>query len=194
MKTFFAALVLSALAASCAFAASKGKALVAVFSKTGEQYAVGTISEGNTMIVARMIAEKTGADLFEIRTAKPYPEGYTVTTEIAKRELNANARPELAEDKDVKEYDTVFLGYPIWWGEPPMAVLTWLEAHDFAGKTVIPFATHEGSGMGRSERTLKKTLPGAKFGAPLALRGATAQNDRPAARKAVNGWLAKLGF
>ena len=73
MKTFFAALVLSALAASCAFAAPKGKALVAVFSKTGEQYAVGVITEGNTMIVARMIAEKTGADLFEIRTAKPYP-------------------------------------------------------------------------------------------------------------------------
>ena len=194
MKTFFAALVLSALAASCAFAAPKGKALVAVFSKTGEQYAVGTISEGNTMIVAKMIAEKTGADLFEIRTANPYPEGYTVTTEIAKKELNANVRPVLAEDKDVKEYDTVFLGYPIWWGEPPMAVLTWLEAHDFAGKTVIPFVTHEGSGMGRSERTLKKTLPGAKFGAPLALRGATAQNDRPAARKAVDAWLAKQGF
>ena len=194
MKTFFAALVLSALAVSYAFAAPKGEALVAVFSKTGEQYAVGTISEGNTMIVAKMIAEKTGADLFEIRTANPYPEGYTVTTEIAKRELNANARPELTEDKDVKEYDTVFLGYPIWWGEPPMAVLTWLEAHDFAGKTVIPFATHEGSGMGRSERTLEKTLPGAKFGAPLALRGATAQNDRPAARKAVDAWLAKQGF
>ena len=94
----------------------------------------------------------------------------------------------------MKEYDTVFLGYPIWWGEPPMAVLTWLEKHDFAGKTVIPFATHEGSGMRRSERTLKKTLPGAKFGAPLALRGATAQNDRPAARKAVDSWLTKLGF
>ena len=194
MKKLFAALALSALAAGCAFAAPKGKALVAVFSKTGEQYAVGTITEGNTMIVAKMIAQATGADLFELRPAKPYPEGYTVTTDIAKAELNEGARPALAEDKDVKEYDTVFLGYPIWWGEPPMAVLTWLEAHDFAGKTVIPFATHEGSGMGRSERTLKKVLPGATFGTSLALRGATAQNDRPAAKAAVDTWLAGLGF
>ena len=194
MKRLFTALVLSVLAASCAFAAPKGKTLVAVFSKTGEQYAVGTIAEGNTMIVAKMIAQATGAALFEIRPAKPYPEGYTVTTEIAKKELNANVRPALAEDKDASEYDTVFLGYPIWWGEPPMAVLTWLESHDFKGKTVIPFATHEGSGMGRSERTLKKVLPGANFRTALALRGATAQNDRPAAKKAVDKWLTGLGF
>ena len=165
MKRFrkVTALVLSVLAASCAFAAPRGKTLVAVFSKTGEQYAVGTIAEGNTMIVAKMIAQATGADLFEIRPAKPYPEGYTVTTEIAKKELNANVRPELAEDKDVSEYDTVFLGYPIWWGEPPMA-------------------------------TLKQTLPGANFRTALALRGATAQNDRPAAKKAVDKWLTGLGF
>ena len=194
MKFICTAAVLFALSAASAFAAPSGKALVAVFSKTGEQYNVGYITEGNTMIVAKMIAERTGADLFEIRTVKVYPEAYGPTTDIARQELNAGARPELAEDKDPKDYDTVFLGYPIWWGEPPMAVLTWLEAHDFKGKTVIPFVTHEGSGMGRSERTLKRALPASKLEKALVVRGTTAQNDRAAAKKAVDAWLNRLGF
>ena len=194
MKFICTAAVLLALSAASAFAAPQGKALVAVFSKTGEQYNVGYITEGNTMIVAKMIAERTGADLFEIRTVKAYPEAYGPTTDIAKQELNAGARPELAEDKDPKDYDTVFLGYPIWWGEPPMAVLTWLEAHDFKGKTVIPFVTHEGSGMGRSERTLKRALPASKLEKALVVRGTTAQNDRAAAKMAVDAWLNRLGF
>ena len=194
MRKFFAALAITLTAAGCAMAEPKGKALVAVFSKTGEQYNVGYITEGNTMILAKMIAERSGADLFEIRTVRAYPEAYGPTTDIAKQELNAGARPELAEDKDPKDYDTVFLGYPIWWGEPPMAVLTWLEAHDFKGKTVIPFVTHEGSGMGRSERTLKKALPASKLEIALAVRGTTAQNDRAAAKKAVDAWLNRLGF
>ncbi|MBR1671781.1 MAG: flavodoxin [Fretibacterium sp.] len=182
------------LAAGAAKAAGSPRALVAVFSRADENYNVGFIEEGNTRVVAGMIAERTGADLFEIRAASPYPRNYKECTEAAQKELSANARPALAEDKDISGYDTIFLGYPIWWGELPMAVYTFLEAHDFKGKTVVPFATHEGSGMGRTEGSLRRALPGAKILKGLAIRGATAQNSRDQARKSVTSWLSGLGF
>ena len=132
---------------------SQGKTLVVYYSRTGENYAVGNIAEGNTAIVAKMIAERTGADLFEIRTVKEYAADYMECTEEAKRELRADARPEIVGDvEDFGQYGTVYVGYPIWWGVPPMAVFTFIEKHDWAGKTVRPFATHEGSGLGSSVR------------------------------------------
>ena len=194
MKKSFLALMMLLVFAGMAGAAEKSKALVAVFSRADENYAVGFIEKGNTMILAEMIAEQTGAELFEIRAATPYPKNYNECTDVAKKEQNANARPALAEDKDISGYDTIFLGYPCWWGDLPMAVFTFLEAHDFSGKTVIPFCTHEGSGMGRTEGSLKRTLPGAKFLKGLVLRGATAQNSRDEARKSVASWLKGLGF
>ena len=194
MKKNFLALMMLLVFAGMAGAAENSKTLVAVFSRADENYAVGFIEKGNTMILAEMIAERTGADLFEIRTAKPYPVDYNECTDVAKKEQNENARPALAEDKDISGYDTIFLGYPCWWGDLPMAVFTFLEAHDFSGKRVIPFCTHEGSGMGRTEGSLRKTLPGAKILKGLAVRGATAQNSRDEARKTVTSWLNGLGF
>ena len=194
MKKSFLALMMLLVFAGMAGAAEKSKALVAVFSRADENYAVGFIEKGNTMILAEMIAEQTGAELFEIRAATPYPKNYNECTDVAKKEQNANARPALAEDKDISGYDTIFLGYPCWWGDLPMAVFTFLEAHDFSGKTVVPFCTHEGSGMGRTEGSLKRTLPGAKFLKGLVLRGATVQNSRDEARKSVASWLKGLGF
>ena len=192
-KVVFALMVL--LMFSCvAGAAEKSKTLVAVFSRADENYSVGFIEKGNTRIIAEMIAEQTGADLFEIRAANPYPKDYKECTDVAQKELNANARPALAEDKDIAGYDTIFLGYPVWWGELPMAVYTFLEAHDFKGKTVVPFATHEGSGMGRTEGSLRRAIPAAKVLKGLAIRGATAQNSRESARKSVSSWLSGLGF
>ena len=170
------------------------KTLVAVFSRADENYGVGTITEGNTMILAKMIAEKTGADLFEIKTVKSYPVKYKAATDEAMSELRANARPELAEDKDVSEYDTIFLGYPIWWGDLPMACYTFLEAHDFSGKKIIPFCTHEGSGMSGTDGKLKRALPKSEILKGIAIRGATAQNSRDSARKSINSWLEKLGY
>ena len=194
MKTIFLVSLLLLLTAGTASAGEKPKALVAVFSRADENYAVGFIEKGNTMILAEMIAEQTGAELFEIRTVKPYPRNYDECTDVAKKEQNEKARPALAEDKDISGYDTIFLGYPCWWGDMPMAVFTFLEAHDFSGKTVIPFCTHEGSGMGRTEGSLRRTLPGAKILKGLAIRGATAQNSRDAAQKSVSSWLNGLGF
>lgn len=194
MKNVVFVLMLLLIFAGFAEAAEKQKILVAVFSRADENYSVGFIEKGNTKIIAEIIANNTGADLFEIRAVTPYPKDYQECTEIAQRELSANARPALAENKDVTEYDVIFLGYPIWWGEMPMPVYTFLEANNFNGKTVIPFATHEGSGMGRTEGSLKKALPNAKILKGLAIRGATAQGGGDAVRKNVSNWLSGLGF
>ena len=169
-----------------------GKALVVYYSRTGENYAVGNIAEGNTAIVAKMIAQRTGADLFEIRTVREYAADYTECTEEAKRELRDDARPEIVGDvEDFAQYGTVYVGYPIWWGVPPMAVFTFIDKHDWAGKTVRPFCTHEGSGLGGSVRALQKVLPAATVADGLAIQGQTAQNDRKAAGTAVDRWLKK---
>ena len=173
-------------------AMSTNKALVVYYSRTGENYAVGNIAEGNTAIVAKMIAAKTGADLFEIKTVKAYAADYNTCIEEAKKELREDARPEIVGDvADFAKYDTVYVGYPIWWGVPPMCVFTFFEKHDWAGKTVKPFATHEGSGLGGSVRAIRKALPAATVTDGLAIQGQTAQNNRPAAQAAVDRWLEK---
>ena len=169
-----------------------GKSLVVYYSRTGENYAVGHIAEGNTAIVAKMIAAKTDADLFEIKTVKAYAADYTECTEEAKKELREDARPEIVGDvADFAQYDTVYVGYPIWWGVPPMCVFTFFEKHDWAGKTVRPFATHEGSGLGGSVRAIRQALPAATVLDGLAIQGQTAQNNRKAAEAAVERWLGK---
>ncbi|MBR3085160.1 MAG: flavodoxin [Kiritimatiellae bacterium] len=168
------------------------RTLVVYYSRTGENYAVGNIAEGNTAIVAKMIAEKTGADLFEIKTEKSYAASYDICIEEAKKELRDDARPAIVGDvENFGEYDTIYVGYPIWWGVPPMCVFTFFEKHDWTGKTVKPFCTHEGSGLGGSVRAIRGALPAATVTDGLAIQGQTAQNDRPAAQAAVNRWLGK---
>ena len=168
------------------------KTLVVYYSRTGENYAVGNIAEGNTAIVAKMIAARTGADLFEIKTAKAYAADYDTCIEEAKKELRDDVRPAIVGDvENFDEYDTVYVGYPIWWGVPPMCVFTFFEKHDWAGKTVKPFCTHEGSGLGGSVRAIRKALPAATVTDGLAIQGQTAQNDPPAAQAAVDRWLGK---
>ena len=169
------------------------KVLVAYFSRTGEQYSVGNITEGNTAIVAKIIAEKTNGDLFEIKVKNDvYPKDYTALTEYAKSEMNQNARPEIVGKVDnFEQYDTIFIGFPIWWGDKPMPVYTFLDSYDFKGKTIIPFCTHEGSGY-CGEQGMANT--GAKIIKGLAIYGHTAQNDRIEAEKQVTQWLKGIGF
>ena len=193
MKKLFASLTLLLASAGAAYAADN-KILVAVFSRADENYSVGIIEKGNTMVLAEMIAEKTGGELFEIKPAKPYPKDYKTTTEIAKREQNENARPALLNDKDISGYDTIFLGYPNWWGDMPMIIYTFLESHDFSGKTVIPFCTHGGSGLSGTEGTLRRILSNSRLMKGLGVNGVTAQNNRDETRKRVNEWLDGLGF
>lgn len=174
----------------CAFPAF-GKSLVAYFSRTGEQYGVGVITEGNTAKVAKEIARQTGADLFEIVADVDYSDRYRTLTEQAQEEKRAGARPSLVKDIDISSYDTIYLGYPIWWGDMPMVLYTFLETHDWKGKTVYPFSTHEGSGLAGTPEKIRKTIPGATVGKGLAIRGRTAQNDPEAVREAVEGWLGR---
>lgn len=164
--------------------------LVAYFSHTGENYNVGVIEEGNTNIIADMIAQETDAEMFEIQTVNPYPDSYDECTDVAKREQNENARPEIVSPlENLDEYDTVFIGYPIWWGDLPMAVYTFLERYDFSGKTVIPFCTHEGSGLSGTQSSIESVCSGATVAEGLAVRGTTAQNDREEAKSEVLTWL-----
>lgn len=115
------------------------KILVAYFSRAGENYAVGNIEKGNTHIVADMIAEMTGDDVFEIKTITPYPTTYKETTEIAKQKLAENARPALAAQvPNMADYDVVFLGYPIWWSDLPTPVYTFLEGYDWGARPSSP--------------------------------------------------------
>ena len=180
----------AALVIALSFSAmAEAKSIVIVYSRADENYGVGNITVGNTMKLAQIIAEKTGAELFEVKPEKEYPADYDSCIDVAKKEQNANARPAILEDKDISEYDTVYFGYPIWWGDIPMCMYTFVEAHDWNGKTVIPFCTHEGSGPGRTFRTLKATMKGADVKNVTAVRGSTAQNDRSASERAISGML-----
>ena len=170
------------------------KILVAFFSRTGENYAVGRIEQGNTHIVAEMIASATGGTLFRIEPATPYPDDYRACTEIAQREKRSKARPALVGDIAAEEYDVIFLGYPNWWGDLPMPVYTFLERHDWQGKVVIPFCTHEGSGLSDTENRLRTACRGASVLNGLAVRGSVAQNEREKARKQVLEWLKRLKY
>ena len=174
----------------------EGKKLVVYFSRTGENYNVGVIEKGNTHIIADMIADATGADRFEIEPVTRYPRNYNECIALAKKELNSNARPAIKGDIGIEDYDVIFIGYPNWWGEVPMCVYTFIEKHDWTGKTVIPFITHEGSGMGGTDRNIAKACEGATVavGKGLAVQGKVAQTNPSSAQQSVKRWLNGLGF
>ena len=172
--------------------------LVVYFSRTGEQYRVGVIDKGNTAIVADMIIEATGADSFEILPQEDYyPYTYDELTDVAKQEQNENARPAYAgEVPDLSQYDTVFIGAPVWWGDWPMICYTFFEsnAEALSGKTLIPFSTHEGSGLSGFDRKLASAIPNSTVGEGLAIQGNDAQNNQDSVNDKVNDWLSGLGF
>ena len=157
------------------------KTLIVYFSRTGEQYSVGNITKGNTAIVAEIIAEKTGGNLFEIKVVNDnYPNEYTPLIQFAKKEKQENARPEIIGDVNIDNYDTVFIGYPNWWAEMPMPVYTFLEKYNLSSKKVYKFCTHEGSGGVHTD--------------DFALYGHIAQNERPQAEKKVSEWLKNIAY
>ncbi len=165
------------------------KVLVAYFSREGGNYVGGSIVNlpvGNTELAAKMAADAAGGDLFKIDPLKKYSADYRACTEEAQKELRANARPSLTVyPESIAGYETVVLGYPNWWGTMPMPVWTFLEKYDFSGKTILPFCTHEGSGMGNSESDIKKLCPGANVQRGLAIRGSSVKN----AGKDIAAWL-----
>lgn len=143
---------------------------------------------GNTRVIAGQLQRELPADLFEIRPARPYPDDYEQTVAQASREREAGFRPELAgRVADLSAYDVVWLGFPIWGQSVPPPVRAFLAAHDLTGKTVRPFVTHGGYGLGDSLSVLRADAPGARFEAAVSME---ADQERRTMNQ-VREWLAK---
>ncbi len=162
--------------------------LIVYYSRADENYFGGTyrvIPVGNTEKAAKMLAEITGADLFKIEQKVPYSANYQQCIAEAKRDLQAHARPELVTMPETLDgYDTIYLGYPNYWGTMPMAVYTFLEHYDFSGKEIHPFCTHEGSGLSRTEKDIANAARGAIVKPGLAIHGSDVDN----AMAKLKGW------
>ena len=171
--------------------------LVVYFSRTGEQYQVGVIDKGNTAIVAEMIAEKTGADLFEIIPETDYPYTYNELLDVAKKEQREKARPAIKGDlPDLSQYKTIFIGAPVWWNDWPMIMYTFFEnnAEELAGKSLVPFSTHGGAGLSGFDKKLQSVCKDSQILTGLAISGKDTQNDQDKVRSTVNNWLSSLDF
>ena len=174
-------------------APADGKVLVVFFSHAGDNYSVGNVKVGNTRKVADLIAERTGADMFEIKTAKYDGMAYTPLTELAKQEQQDGELPAFEGGiDDIGQYATVFIGGPVWWGTYPQVMFTFFSKYDLNGKTLIPFTTHEGSGLGSCAEDVQRAYPQATVRQGLAVRGSDAQDG--SANKRVEKWLTELGF
>ena len=168
------------------------KVLVVFFSHAGDNYSVGNIEVGNTKIVADYITEITGADQFEIVTHKYDGMAYTPLTNLAKEEAKKGELPEYEGDVDLSEYDIVFIGGPVWWGTYPQVMFSFFKKHagDLNGKTVIPFTTHEGSGLAGCVEDVKKAFPGANIGKGFSIYGHEVRTGKAKVEK----WMRGLGL
>lgn len=173
---------------------TNSKNLVVIFSRADENYRVGDVEKGNTMFLAEYIKEELNADLFEIVPTNKYPADYDECTKVAQEELRNNSRPKYNGDvSNWEDYDNIFLGYPIWWGDLPMCCYTFIENHDFTGKNVYIFNTHEGSGNAGTASSLKSKISGANVNTDyLAMTGTSAREN--GAKLQVQNWLKRLGF
>ncbi len=167
-----------------------GKTLVVFFSHAGDNYSVGTIDVGNTKIVADYISEQTGADQFEIKTSKYDGMAYKPLCDLAKKEQEAGELPEFEGSVDVSSYETVFIGGPVWWGTYPQVMFTFFKKYDLNGKTLIPFTTHEGSGLGNCVDDVRKAYPDAKVLDGFSMYG----HDVRTGKDEVVKWLKELGY
>lgn len=169
----------------------KGKVLIVFFSHAGENYAVGNVKVGNTKLVADEIQKVTGCDEFEIVAEKNYDMPYDALTKLAKEEAEKGEKPAFkGEVKNIDQYDTVFIGGPIWWGTYPQVMFTFFDKYDLNGKTIIPFSTHEGSGLGSVLGDLKKLYPKATFKEAFSIYGHETRKDF----SKVDKWLKKLNY
>lgn len=169
----------------------KGKTLVVFFSHAGENYSVGNIEVGNTKIVADYISEITGAEQFEIVADKDYDMPYMELIEVAKQEANNGELPAMVGGLEhLDQYDTVFIGGPVWWGTYPQVMFTFFRDYDLNGKTIIPFTTHEGSGLASCVDDVKEAYPNAVVKPGFAIYGHEVRSGRAKVEK----WLKGLGY
>jgi flavodoxin len=208
MKKIFAFMMILCLLCGTAMAEASPRILIAYVSRAGENYNVGItdpdsasaayagyIEKGNTQIVAEIIADLTGGDLYHITTVEPYPDDYASMLTRAQEELDADARPELAgELPNLDDYDVVMIGYPIWHAATPRPVLTFLERYDLSGKKLVPFNTHEGSGQSGTVSEIEAHAPNAEMLEGIAIQGKVAQEDDSRTRDLVAEWLGRIGM
>ena len=165
--------------------------LILYYSRKGENYVNGsirTIAKGNTERVAEFVQKAVGGDLFEIEPVREYSASYMTCIKEAQKEQRGNERPAVkAMPESLDCYDTIFIGYPNWWGTMPMFLFTVLDAFDWTGKKIVPFCTNEGSGLGSSERDIKASCPGAKVLLGLSIHGGSAAQSE----KQVTAWAKK---
>ena len=198
IKTIITAVLALVVSTSCSGAKQekameqKGKALVVFFSHAGDNYAVGNIEVGNTKIVADYITELTDAKQFEIVTHKYDGMAYNPLIKLAQEEANNGELPEYEGDVDMSAYDTVFIGGPVWWGTYPQVMFTFFKKHkdDLTGKTIIPFTTHEGSGLAGCVNDVKKAFPGANVQKGFSIYGHEVRDGKAKVTK----WLNGLGY
>lgn len=157
-----------------------GNVLVVYFSHTG-----------NTETVANFIHKKVGGDIVKLETEEQYTDNYNDLLDIAQEEQNENARPILSTQIDnMEDYDTIFLGYPIWWGDMPMALYTFLDEYDLSGKIIAPFTTSGGSGLSGTPENIKDEEPNATVTEGLSIR----DDDVESSQSEVDEWLYEIGF
>lgn len=175
---------------------SKNKKLIAYFSlvdivpEGADASAHATPEIGNTELAALEIQTQVGGDLFAIKTVKSYPVSHRECSAIAEEEMRSDARPELSTHvENMDDYDTIYIGYPIWWYQEPMAIRTFLEEYDFSGKTIIPFCTTLGAGVEESEDNIKVLCPDSSV-----LEGLTLYTGRDTFSEPIAEWLEELGI
>ena len=156
-----------------------GNVLIVYFSQTG-----------NTETVANIIHDNVGGDIVKLETTEAYPSDYDELFDYAQQEQQEDARPELSTViENIEQYDTIFLGYPNWWGDMPMAIYTFLDTYDLSGKTIAPFITHGGSGLSGTPENIQEEL-NASVTEGLAIDGDEASDSS----EDVVEWLNSLGF
>ena len=157
-----------------------GNVLIVYFSQTG-----------NTETVANIIHDNVGGDIVKLETTEAYPSDYDELVDYAQQEQQEDARPELSTViENIEQYDTIFLGYPNWWGDMPMAIYTFLDTYDLSGKTIAPFITHGGSGLSGTPENIQEEELNASVTEGLAIDGDEASDSS----EDVVEWLNSLGF
>ena len=157
-----------------------GNVLIVYFSQTG-----------NTETVANIIHDNVGGDIVKLETTEAYPSNYDELVDYAQQEQQEDARPELSTViENIEQYDTIFLGYPNWWGDMPMAIYTFLDTYDLSGKTIAPFITHGGSGLSGTPENIQEEELNATVTEGLAIDGDEASDSS----EDVVEWLTSLGF
>ena len=166
----------------------QSKAIIIYFSRAGENYDVGIVDEGNTKMIVNYLKEVAEISIYQIVPITSYPEGYQETLNVVQTERSSNARPSIKDPlTDISKYDTILLGYPIWYTNLPNIVKGFLESLDFEGKTIYPFNTHEGSGVGNSINDIKSSAPKAIVKDGFALKGSYARKTD--SHKDIRDWL-----